>query len=619
MNKKGLYLALGVFIFSLFLFSFVLAANETTNSTPSTISNFDKSFDCLKTQIDNKGVGILTEEELSWSLLALGYDSEMNSKIKAELKARANNDECWPKSGCNLKDTSLAFLALDYVGEDTTKIKSWLLNQTVIPSELVWYLQIDSNAEEKAECKITYDGTIKTVYVNQDKTITGSAGACFRSAYNGFWLEIIPGCYDKEFSISCNKDFLTATHFRKKTSSTYYLSTTTQTAAIGGTTNAKVNSLCFKQGVNCNYEGSLWATMALNKKDSSLRDKILPYLMTSNTENERVFPSAFLYMITGYDDYFNDISNKQRKEGYWQISDTSRRYYDTGIALISLYGKSTEQAQNGINYLLSPSVQGSGCWNGDSIRDTSILLYASNPKSASSGGITPRSQCTSFGHKCMFSLDCLRANGTQSDNFVCSGVGYVCCVGSQDVEKTCSEKSGLKCSINQECSTGFISASDTGLCCTGVCNNKQDIITNECEERGVEYACKSACTSKETAEVYNCPSGEDICCLAPTSQKSYWWVWLLVLLIIILILAVIFRKQLELWIFKRKNVSSTPVNSQRPPFPPRGGMGMPRRIIPGSMPRPMMRPGMPPGMPPRPFPRDRELDATLKKLKDMSK
>lgn len=619
MNKKGMCLVLALFSF-IFLLSLVSAANETTNTSSSTssTSSFDKSFDCLKTQINNKGVGILTDEELSWSLLALGYDSEMNSKIKTELKARASNEECWPKSGCNLKDTSLAFLALDYVGEDISKIRSWLLNQTIVPSELVWYLQIDSNAEEKATCKITYDGTTKTVYVNQDKTVTGSAGACFRSAYNGFWLEIIPTCYDKEFQISCDKDFLTATHFRKKTSSTYYLSTTTQTAAIGGTTVAKVNSLCFKQNSNCNYEGSLWATMALNKKDSSLRDKILPYLMTSNTENERVFPSAFLYMITGYDDYFNDISNKQRKEGYWQISDTSRRYYDTGIALMSLYGKSTEQAQTGITYLLSPSVQGSGCWNGDSIRDTAMLLYASNPKSASSGGIAPRSQCTSFGHKCMFSLDCSRANGTQSDNFACSGVGSICCVGAQEVEKTCTQQGGLKCSINQECSTGFISASDTGLCCgsSGVCKEKTVVITNECEEQGTSYSCKSSCTSEESAEVYNCPNSQEICCFTPQAQKSFWWVWLLVILIILLVLAVIFRKQLELFIFKRKNISSTPVQ-QRPPFPPRGMM--PGRMMPRPMPGMPFRPGMQRPMPPRPFPRDRELDATLKKLKDMSK
>lgn len=613
-----------VLLSSIFLFSLISAANQTSNTTVvnttlSSGSNFDKSFTCLKEQINSKGVAVLTEEELSWALLALGYDSDMNNKLKTELKNRAKDNECWPKPTCTLKDTALAFLALDYVGEDVTKIRNWLANQTATPSELVWYLQIDSDAREKATCKITYDGTSKTVYVNEDKTVTGSAGACFRSAYNGFWLEILPACYGKEFQISCDKDFLTATHFKKKTSSTYYLSTTTQTAAIGGTTTAKVDSLCFKQGVNCNYEGSLWATMALNKKDSTLKDKVLPYLMTSSSDNERVFPSVFLYMITGYDDYFNEISNKQKKEGYWQISDTSRRYYDTGMALMSLYGKSTEQAQNAITYLLTPSVQGTGCWNANSVRDTAMLLYSSNPKSPSSGGgIAPRSQCNSFANqKCMFSLDCTKANGTQSDNFACSGVGYVCCIGSSSVEKTCSEKGGVKCSTNQECSTGFISASDTGLCCgsSGVCQAKAQQITNECQEQGSSYTCKSACDSSETAETLNCPEAEQVCCFKEQKTKSYWWVWVLVLLIILLALAIIFRKQLELWIFKRKNVSSTPV--QQRPQPPMGGM--PRRIIPGARPMPMQRPGMPPRGMARPFPRDKELDSTLKKLKDMSK
>jgi hypothetical protein len=222
----------------------------------------------------------------------------------------------------------------------------------------------------------------------------------------------------------------------------------------------------------------------------------------------------------------------------------------------------------------------------------------------------------------LFSLDCTKANGTQSDNFACSGVGYVCCIGANSVEKTCSEKGGVKCLSTQDCSNGFKSASDTGLCCVeGTCQAKPEVVINECEAEGTSYSCKSSCTSGEKAETFNCPDSEQICCFKSQATRSYWWVWVLVLLVILLGLAIYFRKQLELWIFKRKNISSGPVQSnQRPPFPPTGGM--PRRIIPGMQPRPMMgrmppRPGMP--QPGRPFPKDKELDATLKKLKDMSK
>ena len=593
----------------LFLVSLVSAADEDIAN----LTGFEKSYACLKDKIEEKSVNSLTTEELAFSLLAMGYDNSLKADLKEELENKGSEDECWPKDNCNLRETSLVLLAFNHIEENTKEIESWLLNQTIKPSELVWYLQIDAN--EKTECTLYYDNSSRKITVREDKTISG-AGGCFKSAYNGYWLEIDVSCYDKEFDVSCDKDFVTALAFKKKTSSTYYISANTNTAAPGGETTEKVESLCFKQGSSCSYEGSLWASLALQKRSKDIKP-YLPYLMAMSQENPRLIPSAFLYSLTGFDEYYNELINQQNTKGYWQLSDTSRRYYDTALALLSLYGKSSEAGQKAIDYLLEPNVQQDGCWQ-NSIRDTAFILYAASPKRSSSG-ISTRSQCKDFSdYYCMSSTECEEINGSSLDNFACFG-GQICC-SKKIVERTCSEKEGIKCLSSEECTGSFTSASDTSYCClNGECQEREEEPTiTQCEL--LEYNCKAQCSSSETPKQYEC-SGNEICCAAKP-KKSYWWLWLLIFLVILLVLAIIFRNQLKIWVFKTKNkFSKGPVNQQkRPPMPPAGRpmplMGMPRRIIPGQM--PMRRPMLPRPMPPR-FSKDKELDETLKKIREMGK
>ena len=639
MNKKRVVSAIGFAIILLLSMSFILAANSTTTTSATTsTAGFDKGYTCLKDLINSKPLSELNLETTAFSILAMGYDSTLQSKLKGQIDSLKDTAfDCWPKGSCNLRDTSLVFLAYNHIGANTDKIKNWLLNQTAPTTDLIWYLQIDTN--EQSSCKITYEGSTKTVVVGADKKISGSAGPCFITASSGYyWLEVRNTCYDKEFKISCDKTFLTSTLYRGKSNVNpiIYVSALTQTREQEESTTEKIQSICFKQAGTCNYEGSLWASFAL-ANDVSLRDKVLPYLTTMASLNDRVFPSTFLYYLTGYDEYFNDINNKQNIKGFWQITDSSKKYFDTALALLSIYGRSaSEQTQKAMEYLLDPSVQGEdGCWHGGNVRDTAFILYSAAQKSARYSGTGDVLRCTdTSSYSCTTAPKCTEdLNGTLlGSNYYCAA-GLTCC-NKKEAGLTCSQKDGIKCSFGQECSGGDMSsASDTSLCCLGgACKN--EIVAYGCD--GASYTCReNSCNDNEQEDTTSTCADGGVCCEIKqdtTSGPNYFLIILLIILIILLIVAIIKRNELKIWIFKMKSkFSKSPSNSNqsRPPYSPTGmrppmrPMGMPPRPMmpPGMSPRPMA-PGLRPNQippPGRPYPKDKELAETLERLKRMGK
>jgi len=246
---------------------------------------------------------------------------------------------------------------------------------------------------------------------------------------------------------------------------------------------------------------------------------------------------------------------------------------------------------------------------------------------------TTQTSCTGQGYYCLSSNDCLTKtdNGEKLNGFTCYSATKICCseaIISTPVLTTCYDKGGITCEDDEECEGTFVlSASDTSNCCKGTCR-KVGVTTSCASKSG---ACKLSCNDDETSASYFCDSGD--CCIpiSSASEKSYWWVWVLLLLIILIALGIVFREKLKEVYFKITNKGKGPSGQGqqgRPPFGPGPGMppvgmGMPRRIIPG-MNRPGMMPprGMPmrPNMPPaRPFPKDKELNETLAKLKNMGK
>lgn len=586
MKKEGIaVIVILLVIFSVSLTSFVIAQEN---------EKIEKAYDCLEEKVEDK-CDSLSVEEQAFTVLAAG-------KCKSELQDKSKDDECWPLAGCRLRDTSLAILALDRVGKDTEDAANWLLEQKKIPTDLLWYLEID--ADGQTNCKITYDDTERTITIGEDKKINKGAGGCLSLAQDNYWLKIKDTCYETNFTVSCDKDFITTLLYKKKASSTIYVSSETESAPAEGSTKNRVNAFCF--GTSCNYEGSLWATLALVKTDHDVSE-FLPYLIAMEDENEKYFPSAFLYIITDYDEYFTKIINQQKND-YWKISSSPyHHYYDTALALLALYGLDAEPASSAKAYLLE--VQGdNGCWR-DNIRDTAFILYAAFPKSISVNGEID--YCDDYDYYCVSSLECDEANVL--DEFYCYG-GDICCKIKPE-EKTCDEKGGIICEADQKCTGATVPAYDTSKCCLGSCEKIPE--EQECEKQG--YTCKYYCDEDEEAKEYGCGTGE-VCCGYAPQKRSYWWIWLLVILIILVVLGIIFRNKLRMLIFKfrgRRGPAPAAV-AARPRFPP-----PPPGAVPRARPR-MIIPRRPAPARPGPIRRaisktDKELEETLKKLKEMSK
>ena len=222
------------------MFSLTLVKAEDINDTDTTTSSTDQekvddAYDCLEDQIDEKTCSILSIEEQAFALMTTG-------KCKKELRDKGHNDECWPSSNCRLRDTALAVLALDRVKADTSDAEQWLLDQKRAPTELEWFLQID--ADEETECEIGYDGSEKTIKIGADKKIDRNAGSCFFLAQSNYWLKVDEACYSKNFTVSCDKNFVSALHYTKKNDDTLFIPSQSESAPAEGTTKHKINSYC---------------------------------------------------------------------------------------------------------------------------------------------------------------------------------------------------------------------------------------------------------------------------------------------------------------------------------------------------------------------------------------
>src|SRR3989344_6160734 len=542
MLKKETFLIMLVLV----LFSNFAFAQDATNSTDLD-DMIDKAYQCLEDQLDEKDEGSISLEEAIFSTLAIGSDSKLKEVIEDNKDSRAN---CWPDKGCKIKETSQVLLAKDRTGSSTKTVKDWLLSKSKAPSELIWYLQIDIRNHVESQCKINYKGSQRNIVVKEDMKLEGSPGNCLEFGYGGYWLKVANSCLEEEFEISCDQDFVTSLAYQRQGSSSVYVVSDASSGSSLGTTTEKIGAKCFATDNLCDYEGTLWAAIALQQDGESIKP-YLPYLIALSETNSKYFPSTFLYILNSGESYYADIISKQKQSQYWNIVGSPYgRYYDTSLALLSLTGSGSSEATATEGYLLSVQDK-NGCWNNNNIKDTAFLLYSGwrvdgERDTDSSGDII---SCLSKGFTCESPFECTAAGGNILHEYSCSELaGQKLCCSVPVVKQSCSEKGGHLCSTNQQCE-GNLESSLDGSCCIGSCVNKQIEDTCTSISKGV---CRTTCFSNENQISSQCADAAQVCCTETTEateESSSWWpvAILLFLLIALIVIAIIYKDKLRFW------------------------------------------------------------------------
>ena len=595
MKNKGLMIALFL-VFALFLVGNSSAAINDTK--------VNKAYSCLQNKTQSCSTSL---DDNIFTLLSLKTCSQAVSN------ASSPSTQCWPKSSCNVKQTSMALWALSEAGASTSSGIDWLLSQQASPTNIDWFLQIETASA--ATCTVKYSGYTSSVNIAEDKKISTNAVACLTVSENGYWLKVAssPQCQQYDYEISCDKDFMTSKLFKEQSSDVIHVTSNLYSSSPGGTTTEKINSSCFSDLNSCSYEGTLWAALLLKSKDYDV-SSYLPYIITMAESNSRYLPEAFLYILAG-DSYKADLLVKQKSSKYWEES--GERFYDTALALLALQPANDIQKTSSIDWLMD-SQDSQGCWQG-SVKDTGFILYSIAPRAASSSGTgTSKPDCESNGFFCMSSIGCSNAGGKTLDNYQCAS-GLLRCCDSPPQTFTCAEKGGIICSTGQTCAGGTsISSSDSGIgtCCLGgSCIAPDNGGSSGDEQNACEIGggtCRSVnCESGETSDsTLGCDFSSQNCCVkTKSSSSSLWWIWVLLAFVVILALGIIFREKLrEFWFriksgFKPRSPPSHPGGSQFMHMPM-----IPRRILPArhTGPAPARR-------------SSGELDDVLKKLRDMSK
>jgi hypothetical protein len=613
MIKRRVLLAFS-FLFIISFLALVIAAD--TNISVSTESK-DKGYACLEGLVNKSDI---TLQEAIFGVMAIGSKSNLVSKIDSE----KSTTSCWPKAACTIKDTAQAMLAYKRIGRSTSDIESWLSSKNSTVSELSWFLEIDIIDHVATTCNIKFDAVSKKINIGSDMKISGDPGSCLTISPSGFWLKIKDSCLSKKFDVSCNKDFVSTILYQKTGSDTVYVSSKTQSSAYNGTTTEEISARCLKLGTKCDYEGTLWAALALKNAGKEI-SSLAPYLVAMAEDNKATFPSAIIYLTSGGDDQFSEIisSIKQSTLGsYWEApSSKNGKLFDTSLGIQATSGADSLENTAAREYIYK-SQQKDGCWNNKNLRDTAFILYSLWPKTVSqdSGGSTVNlCEPTFF---CVSAFSCPTAQ--QKNGFDCTSLSDICC-GIEPLQQTCAEKEGELCSIDEECS-GLTASSSDGTCCLSGCVPKQEQQENTCEpDNGV---CKSVCGDNEQPNAESCGDSLSFCCEEVKGSSSAWiWIIIILILLILVVLAIIFRDKLRIFWFKYKGKASTSV-VRRPGSPPETQRAMPltRPAQPqhpsflGFMQRPIQHPTQQPQRPiSRPVSKDKDMEETLKKLREMSK
>lgn len=493
------------------------------------IGNFsaEDAYDWMLTQADN-GSYNNNVIDTSLALLALDAAGGIPSQETNWLINHMNPQNCWPEAGCKIKETALAIMALNSVGneEELRAAEAWLKKgQTPTLTTGHWWLEIDT--PDSGECKITYTRGEKEI----DKNIKVDAGT-FPDCGGGTFFDLekcletglLSNYASLELYVDCSALSSAKIAIAYFSGSAYYLYEEVS-ERVGTLT---VKNGCFGKGYkdSCNYESTLYADWALSKIQSKVSSEL--YLREGYEPTDAIH-NAILYMLTKDVDFITTLAAKQRADGSWDGN-----AYNTALAMLALKeaGTYVDQLEEAEEWLKDKQ-QEDGSWNGK-IEDTAMVLYAAfhdgvdlpscvdSKKNQGERGIDCGGPCElpPYNDDC-----CANAVKDEGETGVdCGGVCDVCLEKVCDEDGVCDEVAGEDCqncpddcqTCEDLCSNGKMdtASAEEGLDCGGLCpldcSEIICVVNNKCEYDIVE---KLGAVDNEDSE--NCPQdcecGDNIC------------------------------------------------------------------------------------------------------------
>ncbi len=349
MNKRG-----KLVLFVLFIILLVKIGYAQTE---------DAGFIWLNKSVNDVNWKISTQAA-SWSILALGKNGYNVDQGIDVLQHRKNLNGGWNN---NVKDSSLAILALKESDVDISKSVEWLLKkQQKANTDGNWLIQIKT--ENEGSCEVSVDeGETKTFIVDNNKVSCDFDG---NGDGYGNWIDL-EGCGGfslKAYStvdVNCNNLGSADINLIYKNGNNYYL---LQDKKSTNRFNFEIENSYFGD-----YESTLIATWVLNEIGEIQNVHTLSYL-EGNIRDNFILDRALLYGITKKNVYKNWLEAKQNNF----TGSLDGNVYNAAFTILNLKGtsladKATDWIKNEQNTREQSTNYGS--WGG-SVEDTAIVLYS---------------------------------------------------------------------------------------------------------------------------------------------------------------------------------------------------------------------------------------------------
>src|SRR3989338_3660825 len=483
-----------------------LGTNTKTTTTDTQESGLANSYQWLYDTITNRTVN--DADEAAAIIALLGESSGELGGLVEELKKRENENHCWPKEGCRVKDTALGTLALSLSGQDVTEEVKWLKESKIsMGNKGEWWIVLKSNTN--GTCVTTYNTKQKNFDI-QDDIIKQARGQ-----YHINLLDIDPNInrvVTPKISVDCSTmpNVIIALVYKPDTN-TFFI----QESQSVTNTDLIINNACYpisRRTNTCDFESTAFATWALLELQTEEdRENIgtTIYLESSVKQGDSIqlalLNRVLLKLSNVQQSFLELLAQQQRQDGSF-----NNDVYATSLSLLGLQGTDkTDNIARAADYL-TRRVSKDGSWNRD-VRNTAYALLALHGTDLGRREVKPIGGSSGRREIC--------GNGIDDNQNGIEDCG----------EQLCSDDQSCKCVNNKQ------DGDEEGIDCGGNCGNKCADTTDGTETTGC--ILDSDCNSGEGCQSGICIiKNDDTDATLPTStdEGSSWWIWLLIILLILL-------------------------------------------------------------------------------------